>query len=82
MTSTVLNTQFDSGGVGNSDDVIVVSDGEREGERMEVSEEREEEGEEEEEWWVGEEAKTLEEEARERNITDLFDPLLLGEDTL
>ena len=31
---------------------------------------------------MGEEAKTLEEEARERNITDLFDPLLLGEDTL
>ena len=29
-------------------------------------------------WWDGEDAKTLEEEAREKNITNLFDPELLG----
>ena len=29
-------------------------------------------------WWEGEEAKTLEEEALDKNITDLFNPELLG----
>ena len=43
-------------------------------EEMEDEEVEEEDG-----WWDGEEAKTLEEEARDRNITDLFDPALLGE---
>ena len=43
------------------------------GECEEEMEEEEEEG-----WWEGEEAKTLEEEARDRNITNLFDPELLG----
>lgn len=59
---------------------------EREGEGVEGEEvdrkkadwEEEEEEEAEEGWWVGEMAKTLEEEAQERNITDLFDPDLLG----
>ena len=42
-------------------------------------EEEEEEGERESEgWWEGEEAKTLEEEARDKGITNLFDPALLG----
>ena len=48
----------------------------------------EEEGEEEEEegegegWWEGEVAKTLEEEAKDKGITDLFDPALLGQSAL
>ena len=55
-----------------------------EGEKKEEDEDTkkadcEEEEEDEEGWWVGEMAsKTLEEEAQERNITDLFDPDLLG----
>lgn len=43
------------------------------------AEEEENEDEGEEGWWEGEEAKTLEEEARDKNITDLFNPDLLGE---
>ena len=44
-----------------------------------MEDEEVEEEEEEDEWWDGEEAKTLEEEACDRNVTDLFDPTLLGE---
>ena len=47
-------------------EVAIVSEEEEEGER-------ESEG-----WWEGEEAKTLEEEARDKGITNLFDPALLG----
>ena len=39
----------------------------------------EEEEEEEEGWWEGEVAKTLEEEAKDKGITNLFDPDLLGQ---
>ena len=46
---------------------------EGEGEVVESEGEGEGEG-----WWEGEETKTLEEEAHERGITDLFDPALLG----
>ena len=48
---------------------------EKEEEEEEEEKEEEEEGE---EWWEGVETTTIEDEARERNITDLFDPSLLG----
>ena len=43
-----------------------------------IEEEEGEEGEGE-GWWEGEVAKTLEEEAKDKGITDLFDPALLGQ---
>ncbi|CAI8023901.1 Werner syndrome ATP-dependent helicase [Geodia barretti] len=59
----------------DDEDKTVEGDGEPNENGVWGEEDEEEEGE---EWWDGEAAKTLEEEAKDKGITNLFDPALLG----
>ena len=60
----------------DDEDKTVEGDGEPNENGVWGEEDEEEEGE---EWWDGEAAKTLEEEAKDKGITNLFDPALLGQ---